>query len=73
MQIKDCSNFSKYIFVAAALIGFVILTYACEKRTPTNERQIMEATQKISVTNVAIPPIDRSVPLKTETATFALG
>ncbi len=73
MRVKDCCNLTKYVLIAAALTGFGIFLYACEKMMPANERHIMEATEKTAVTNIAIPPIDRSAPLKTETATFALG
>ena len=38
----------------------------------TKERKMMTLTEASSV-KAAIPPIDGSVPTKTETATFALG
>jgi hypothetical protein len=39
----------------------------------TKEREIMAVTKTNSMPNVAMPPIDCSAPLKTETATFGLG
>ena len=39
----------------------------------TKERKTMTPTKTSPVPNATLPPIDASVPPKTETATFALG
>ena len=39
----------------------------------TKERKTMTSTNKSSIPNATIPPIDTSAPTKTETATFGLG
>jgi hypothetical protein len=39
----------------------------------SNEYQVMDGVNNMKITNPTIPPIDTVVPVKTETATFALG
>ena len=76
MGAQDPFNFRKWIFltgVIAVFIGFGLFLHACENRGATKEREIMAVTQTNLMPNVAVPPIDRSAPLRTETATFALG
>jgi hypothetical protein len=76
MSAQAPSNFRKWIFVTGAIalfIGLGVFLHACENRGVEKERQVMEVTQTNAMPNVAIPPIDRFAPLKTETATFALG
>ena len=76
MEAKYPLQFGKGIFISgviSVIIGFGILLQACNKMETTKEREIMEAARTNSIPNVAIPPIDRSAPVKTETATFALG
>ena len=69
-------NFRRWFFLTGAIaffIGFGLFLHACENRGEKKERQIMEVTQTNSMPNIMVPPIDRSAPLKIETATFALG
>ena len=76
MTAQDPFNFSKWIFVTGAIsivIGFGIFLHAGNNMEATKEREIMAVTKMNAVPNVAMPPIDRSAPLKTETATFGLG
>jgi hypothetical protein len=76
MGTQDPSRFKRWIFLTEAmsiLLGFGIFLHACDRVETKKERQAMEVAQTNSMGDVAVPPIDRSAPLKTETATFALG
>ncbi len=76
MKVKYPPQFGKAILITgviSVIIGLGILLQACNKMETTKEREIMEVTRTNSIPNVAIPPIDRFAPVKTETATFALG
>ncbi len=76
MDAQDSFNFSRWIFLTGAVsivIGFGIFLHACDNMELTREREIMAATKMNAVPNVPMPPIDRSAPLKIETATFGLG
>lgn len=76
MGVQDPSDFRKWIFLTGAIaifIGSGLLLHAGEERGAKKERQIMEVTQTNSIPSIVVPPIDRSAPLKIETATFALG
>jgi hypothetical protein len=76
MGAQDPFKLRKWIFLTGAisiLIGLGLSLHACDHVGATKEREIMEMTQTNSTLNHAIPPIDVSAPLKTETATFALG
>jgi len=76
MDAKGPFNFSRWIFLTGAVsivIGFGIFLHACDNMELTKEREIIAVTRMNAVPNVAMPPIDRSSPLKTETATFGLG
>ncbi len=76
MNAQDPFNFSRWIFLTGAMsivIGFGIFLHACDNMEATKEREIMTVTKMNAVLNVATPLIDRSAPLKAETATFALG
>ena len=76
MGAQDPFNFSKWIFLTGAIsvvIGFGIFLHACDHMEETKEREAMAVTKTNLMPNIAMPPIDRSAPLKTETATFALG
>jgi hypothetical protein len=76
MDAQDPFTFSRWIFLTGAMsivIGFGIFLHACDSMEATKEREIMAVTKMNAVPNVAVPPIDRSAPLKTETATFGLG
>jgi hypothetical protein len=69
-------RFSKWFFLAGAMsviIGSGVFLWASENKTRAKERKIMEVTEKQAMPNRVIPPIDVAAPLKTETATFALG
>jgi peptide-methionine (S)-S-oxide reductase len=54
-------------------MGFGLILHACDKGEPTKEREVMATTKTNTMPNVAVPPIEASAPLETETATFALG
>ncbi len=76
MNAQDPFNFSRWIFLTGAMsivIGFGIFLHACDNMEATKEREIMAVTKTNAMPNAATPLIDRSAPLKTETATFALG
>ena len=76
MGAQDPFNYSKWIFITGAIsivAGFGIFLHACNNMEATKEREIMAVTKTNSRPNVAMPPIDGSAPLKTETATFGLG
>jgi hypothetical protein len=76
MCAQDSFSFSRWIFLTGAMsvvIGFGIFLHACDNLEATKEREIMSVTKTNSMPNVGVPPIDRSAPLKTETATFGLG
>ena len=76
MGAQDPLNVSKWTLITGAIsviIGFGIFLHACNNMEATKEREIMAVTKTNSMSNVAMPPIDRSAPLKTETATFGLG
>ena len=76
MGAQDPFKFSKRVVITGAIsiiIGFGISLHACNNIEKTKEREIMAETMTNSMPNVAMPSIDRSAPLKTETATFGLG
>ena len=76
MGAQDPFNFSKWILITgeiSTVIGFGIFLHACNNMKATKEREIMATTKTNSMPSIGIPPIDASAPLKTETATFALG
>ena len=76
MGVQDPFNLRKWTLLTEAIsivIGVSLFLYACDNLEATKERETMEVTKTNSIPNYAIPPIDRSAPLKTETATFALG
>jgi len=76
MSAQDPFNFSRWIFVTGAVsivIGFGIFLDACNNRKTTKGREILAMTRTNSMPSMGIPPMDASPPLKTETATFALG
>ncbi len=76
MGVQDPFKFSKRVLITGAIsivIGFGISLHACNNMEATKEREIMTVTMTNSMPNVAMPPIDRSVALKTETATFGMG
>jgi hypothetical protein len=73
---QDPFNFSKWILITGAIsivIGFWIFHHGCNNMEATKERKIMAMTKTNSMPSIGIPPIDDSAPLKSETATFALG
>jgi hypothetical protein len=69
-------NFSKrsilteIVFICLGLIPFL---QACKMVEATKERENMSMTETNPVRYMAKPPIDASAPVRTETATFALG
>jgi hypothetical protein len=76
MGAQNLFNFRKWIFMAGAIsifVGMVFFYYGFDHVGATKEREFMETTMTDSMLKVTIPPIDRSAPLRTETATFALG
>jgi len=76
MGTQDSFKFSKWIFiigVVSIITGFGIFFHAYDNTKATKEGKTTAVTMATPMPNVAIPPIDRSTALKTETATFALG
>ncbi len=76
MDAQDPFKFSRWFFPAGMIsifLGFGLFLHACDNMKTTKEREIMAMTKTNSMPSVGIPPIDGSAPLKTETATFALG
>jgi hypothetical protein len=76
MGAQDLFKFRKWVLLSGAIsifIGFGLFLHGCDKMEATKEREIMAVTKTNSMPNLAMPPIDLSAPLKTETATFALG
>ena len=54
-------------------MGFGLILHACDNMESKKEGEVMATTKTNTMPNVAVPPIDASAPLETETATFALG
>jgi hypothetical protein len=76
MLLQSPFNIRKWILPTGAisiLIGFSLSLQSCGKMEATKERKIMAVTKTNPMPDLAMPTIDRSAPLKTETATFALG
>ena len=63
-------SFTDILFI---LLGLGLCIQACGRVDATKEMENMSLTKNDSVHPMARPPIDVSVPAKTETATFALG
>jgi hypothetical protein len=64
-----------FILRMILLATFILLTWCDSSHGDyqANERNTMEAAKRSSVRYVSRPPVDLNVPLKVETATFALG
>jgi len=76
MAIHYSFDFSKYALLTGTMSLFLVVSLflqGCHKMKTAKERKIAVMTEADSMPTVAIPPIDSSAPLKTETATFALG
>ena len=56
--------------IGACVVGLVL---GAIYLSSTRERKTVILTKTSPVSRAAIPPIDASVPTRTETATFALG
>jgi len=63
-----------------ASIATLLILYACSAPNPENDEtntrdkmKSMEQAENNSALDISIPPIDKIVPIRTETATFALG
>ena len=63
-------SFTDILFV---VLGLGLFIQACDRVDAKKEMENMSLTKNDSVHPMARPPIDVSVPEKTETATFALG
>jgi hypothetical protein len=59
--------------VASLVYGITTMGKGSEEPATTERNETMFLAKQNSATNQIIPPIDLSVPAKTETATFALG
>ncbi|MGO8880104.1 MAG: hypothetical protein ACLPVO_06740 [Desulfomonilaceae bacterium] len=59
--------------IASYFYGSRIMSQGREAPATTERRETMLVTQQKPSTNHRMPPIDVSMPAKTETATFALG
>ncbi len=76
MDAQDPFKFSRWFFLTGMIsifLGLGLFLHACDNMKATKEREIMAMTKTNSMQSIEIPPIDASAPLKTETATFALG
>jgi hypothetical protein len=62
-----------FILKVSVFLGFVIFLQACDALKTTKEVKNMPLIKKVSMEQIAKPPVDISAPDKTETATFALG
>jgi len=62
-----------FILKASVFLGFLIYLQACDTLKTTKETKNMPMPKKISMEQPAKPPVDMSGPVKTKTATFALG
>lgn len=63
-----------------ATIAILLILSAGSAANPENnesntrsEMKLMEQAQDRAALDISIPPLDKIVPIKTETATFALG
>ncbi len=61
-------------------MAILLILYACSATHPENneidtrgEMERMEQAETNAALGISIPPIDKIVPIKIETATFALG
>ena len=59
--------------IVVVLLGLVLFLQACDSVETAKERETTLITTMNSVHYTARPPIDALAPVKTETATFALG
>ena len=59
--------------IVVVLLGLALFLQACDSVEAAKEREITLITTMNSVHYTARPPIDALAPVKTETATFALG
>ena len=69
-------HLSRRFFIAeivVVLLGLVLFLQACDSVEVAKERETVSMTTMNSVPYTARPPIDALAPVKTETATFALG
>jgi len=76
MGVRDLFKCGKWVLITGVVgivAGFGVFLHAWDAKETTKAREIMAVTVASSMPNVAIPPIDRSVAVKTETATFGLG
>ena len=67
---------SRQFFIAeivVVLLGLVLFLQACDSVEAAKEGETTLITTMNSVNYTAKPPIDALAPVKTETATFALG
>ena len=68
--IKATTPILRMAVIGASVVGLVL---GAIYLSSTRERKTMTLTKTNPVSRAAIPPIDASVPTRTETATFALG
>jgi hypothetical protein len=69
-------HLSRRFFIAeivVVLLGLVLFLQACNASEAVKESETVPMTTMNSVPYTARPPIDALAPVKTETATFALG
>ena len=69
-------NLSRQFFIAeigVVLLGLVLCLQACDSVEAVKEGETTLTTTMNSMHYTANPPIDTLAPIKTETATFALG
>jgi hypothetical protein len=76
MDAQSPFDISRWLFLTGAitfLLGVALLADGCDRVEPKKEGGLVSIQETKSTPDPGIPPIDRSAPLKTETATFALG
>ena len=76
MDAQSPFDISRWLFLTGMMtifLGVSLFLQGCDRMEAKEEGELVAMKETKSMPNAAIPPIDRSAPLKTETATFALG
>ncbi len=76
MDAQDPFKFSRCFFLRGMIstfLGFALFLQSCDTMKTTKEGKLLEIKKTNLMPSIAIPTIDESAVLKTETATFALG
>jgi hypothetical protein len=76
MDAQSPFDISRWLFLTGTttfFLGVSLFLHGCDRMEAKKAGELVTMKETKSISNLAIPPIDRSAPLKTETATFALG